>query len=165
MAKAQQEKAILLVREGLFWRAYEQGAFALCKYVHPFKVTSRFYKGLGQWLCYVGFPDTALQKWTSKRTVTKQSDKLLRLQLTEAEQKDVIASFSEWKEQQVGATRANEPQHNTYASAGHSVSQPMRRQLSVEQEVMLRLRTFPLERSSPLDCMNFVAELKSLLQD
>ena len=31
------ENGVLLVREVLFWRAYEYGALALCECVHPFK--------------------------------------------------------------------------------------------------------------------------------
>ena len=63
------ENGVLLVREGLFWWAYEYGALALCECVHPFKVIMRYYKGIDQWLCYVGFPDTSLERWCEGRQV------------------------------------------------------------------------------------------------
>ena len=37
---------IYLYREGLFFRAYEVSAFALCSFVHPFKVIKRQLKVL-----------------------------------------------------------------------------------------------------------------------
>ena len=163
-AKAKQKHAILLVREGLFWRAYEQSAFALCAYVNSFKVTTCYFKGLGQWLCYVGFPDTTLEKWTSEREMTRLSEQLIRLQLTEAEQKQMNDTFSDWKQQQVEMTKANTPLRSSFSSSGRSTSQTMHQMMSKEQQVVMRLQAFPLERSSPIDCMNFLSELKNLLQ-
>ena len=69
MASMDGENGVLLVREGLFWWAYEYGALALCECVHPFKVIMRYYKGIDQWLCYVGFPDTSLERWCEGRQV------------------------------------------------------------------------------------------------
>ena len=72
-SEMQGKNAVLLLHEGLFWRAYEQGALALCEYVHPFKVTTRYYKGIGQWVSYVGFPDSSLRKWTVRIPVDTRS--------------------------------------------------------------------------------------------
>ncbi len=77
MASMDEENGVLLVREGLFWRAYEHGALALCECVHPFKVTTRYYKGIDQWLCYVGFPDTSLERWSEGRQVDKLDDNII----------------------------------------------------------------------------------------
>jgi hypothetical protein len=53
---------ITLVKEGLFWRAYEQNAYLFTKLFWPdLKVNSNFMKSLGKELFYVGFPDTSLQ--------------------------------------------------------------------------------------------------------
>lgn len=38
---------INLYKEGLFWRAYERSAYALCTRVHPFKAMKRQLKVLG----------------------------------------------------------------------------------------------------------------------
>lgn len=37
-----QASEVVLVRKGLFWRAYEQSTLALCKLVHPFKLITSF---------------------------------------------------------------------------------------------------------------------------
>ena len=48
---------IVLYREGLFWKAYERSAFALCSQVRPLKPTRKTLKTLGGGdLISVGFP-------------------------------------------------------------------------------------------------------------
>lgn len=50
-----QVSEVLLVCEGLFWRAYEQSALALCELVHPFKLSTRNVKCVEQWVSNVGY--------------------------------------------------------------------------------------------------------------
>ncbi|MDR3350667.1 MAG: four helix bundle protein [Prevotellaceae bacterium] len=53
---------ITLVKEGLFWRAYEQSAYLFTKLFWPdLKVNGGFVKAAGQEVYYVGFPDASLQ--------------------------------------------------------------------------------------------------------
>jgi hypothetical protein len=53
---------ITLVKEGLFWRAYDQSAYLLTRlFWHGLKVNGSFVKALGRELFYVGFPDVSLQ--------------------------------------------------------------------------------------------------------
>ena len=46
-AEAENTDRIILYREGLFWKAYERSAFAVCMQVRPFKPTKRSLKTLG----------------------------------------------------------------------------------------------------------------------
>jgi hypothetical protein len=53
---------ITLVKEGMFWRAYEQSAYLFSKLFWPdLKVNGGFVKAVGQEVFYVGFPDASLQ--------------------------------------------------------------------------------------------------------
>ena len=48
---------IILYREGLFWKAYERSAFAVCSQVRAFKTTKKALKTLGGGhLVSIGFP-------------------------------------------------------------------------------------------------------------
>lgn len=47
-AEAENTDRIILYREGLFWKAYERSAFAVCMQVRPFKPTKRSLKTLAQ---------------------------------------------------------------------------------------------------------------------
>ena len=50
---------IILYREGLFWKAYERSAFAVCTQIRPFKPTKRSLKTLGGGeLISIGFPSS-----------------------------------------------------------------------------------------------------------
>lgn len=165
-SEMQEKNVILLLHEGVFWRAYEHGALALCEYVHPFKVTTRYYKGIGQWVSYVGFPDASLRKWTEGRTLCGETgNQSLCIALSAAESQHINACFEEWKSQQVTKAKAESPNTVCGECQEHHVNTSIESRVGNVNAVIMRLRTFPLESSTPLGCMNFVAELKALLQN
>ncbi len=162
----QEKKSVLLLHEGKFWRAYEQGALALCEYVHPFKVTTRYYKGIDQWVSYVGFPDTSLQKWLEGRTLTGDvKGQSLCAALTPAECRHIADCFGEWKCQQVARAKVQSPKVVSDDALAAYTGTAVGSRVGKENAVIMRLLTFPLESSTPLSCMNFLAELKVLLQN
>ncbi len=62
-AEANNTDRIALYREGLFWKAYERSAFALCTQVRPFKPTRKVLKTLaGGDIVSVGFPTHAADR-------------------------------------------------------------------------------------------------------
>lgn len=86
---------IILYREGLFWRAYERSAFALCTQVKAFKPTRKVLKTLdGADLISAGFPiggeDNVLR---DLRCIAREADKL-----TFAARRPVVEKeFRAWK--------------------------------------------------------------------
>jgi hypothetical protein len=78
---------IVLVKEGLFWRAYDQSAYLLCKLFWPdLKVNGGFVKTVNRDIYYVGFPEGSLQaKVLDKLPATppcrllQQSDNLITI--------------------------------------------------------------------------------------
>ena len=61
---------ILLFLEDGFYRAYGHSALDAIKNLHDFKVTSRFYKAVGERVAYVGFPLSSLAKFASRNKFT-----------------------------------------------------------------------------------------------
>lgn len=62
-AEANNTDRIALYREGLFWKAYERSAYALCTQVRPFKPTRKVLKTLaGGDIVSVGFPTIAADR-------------------------------------------------------------------------------------------------------
>lgn len=137
--------AFLLFHEGLFWRGYNRSACALCLLVHPFKVSTRFVKKEGKRLSSVGFPEASLVKWLGDRQADRQGENVLRVSLSEGEARRLDDACPDWLARQ-GAGSASPPD-------------------TMDGEVASRIRRFSLERASPLDCMNLVAELKQMLHD
>ena len=62
-AEANNTDRIALYREGLFWKAYERSAYALCTQVRPFKPTRKVLKTLaGGDIVSIGFPAIAADR-------------------------------------------------------------------------------------------------------
>lgn len=94
-AEAANTGRIVLYREGIFWKAYERSAFAVCSQIRPFKPTRRSLKTLGGGeLVSIGFPvrteDTVLAG------LERLSVEPERLELRAASPIDV-AQFEAWK--------------------------------------------------------------------
>ena len=63
-AEAGNNGSIILYREGLFWKAYEKSAYAVCTQIKPLKAIKRRLKSLGGGeIVSVGFPCKHEQKY------------------------------------------------------------------------------------------------------
>ncbi|MDE5962821.1 MAG: hypothetical protein K2G58_02100 [Alistipes sp.] len=94
-AEADNTGRIILYREGLFWKAYERSAFALCSQVRPLKPTRKTLKSLdGGDLISVGFPSASESATIGDLAVLERTDD----RLTVATQRPVIEQeFRAWK--------------------------------------------------------------------
>ena len=52
---------IILLREGIFWRAYEKSAYAFSMQVHPYKPTRKWVIAVKQDVVSLGFPVSAAE--------------------------------------------------------------------------------------------------------
>ena len=165
LLKAWQKGKCLLFREGTFWRTYEMGALTLCEYVHDFKVTTRYFKTIGQWVALIGFPLDSQDKWLAQYKVEKIDDKTIAIALKPEERKNIDDNFSAWKENQIIRAKSQQYKVSTETNAHHVVAEsaPIGNGLTREEMVLMKLRSFSLENASPLQCLNFVAELKQML--
>jgi mannosyltransferase OCH1-like enzyme len=50
---------IILHKEGLFWRAYEQSAYLFSKYVRKYQVVRKHFKNVEKDIVFLGFPHSA----------------------------------------------------------------------------------------------------------
>jgi len=69
---------IHLLKEGLFWRAYNVSAFLFIQHIQTFKLTKKYVKIADAVVIFLGFPDTILDKilvqLISKGSIIKQED-------------------------------------------------------------------------------------------
>lgn len=143
---------VLLLHEGLFWRGYEQSAYMLHR-MFGFKPTKKFIKRVGQEVVSVGFPMQSLSKYfpnvqpTCNEIVCKVAD------MTCSEQ-----DFAAWK----SALPLHESKPATHSDdrQDRGTVQPM--DGNDIQRLIEKIRAFPLERSTPIECMNFVAKIKEI---
>ena len=144
------KNVIRLVECGRFLHAYNRSAWLFCKLVKEFKVIRRYVKALQEDAFSVGFPTENLTK-----TITQ-----FECQKTE-KGFDVIIPEDKIP---------NEEEYETWVetvevlpkSKEHLALIPLTG-AAAEQEVLRLLRAFPLEQKTPIESMQFVAELRKLL--
>jgi copper chaperone CopZ len=56
------ENAIYLLKEGIFWRVYNRSAMRLVNNLKPLKINRKYIKNVEQDIFYCGFPETVLDK-------------------------------------------------------------------------------------------------------
>lgn len=144
--KLEQENtnSIILLREGIFWKAYEKSAYAFYNQIHAYKITHKYVQIVQQEMVSIGFPIAATG------TVIKNINILHR-----DEQKLILAAqpideqaFLHWKQL---VTAPHKPDVETRQTDENTVS------------VVDNIRYFNIESKTPLECMNFIAELKQML--
>lgn len=151
------QRVIHLFQEGSFYRAYEWSAWLMCKFFHDFKVTHRHMKGVEQSVALIGFPVTSLSKWlpqdierhdVSDKHITFTLPEDVFVDLGDEEKAD---AFTEWKSGHPIVEK--QPKRLT----DKSTEQPPVMSLSM---IAQRIMSFPLEAKSPLECYQFLSEIK-----
>ncbi len=157
---------IHLFPEGTFYRAYEWSAWLCCRYLNQFKATRREQKSVvtpDGTVVFIGFPMTSLSKYTPEGaqmtinddksvTITLSSDSVKGLDDAES----LAKAFTDWKSSVPMAAPRKE-----------SLKEEMKNMPDMQphrmSDIMLRIIAFPIEQKTPMECMNFIAEIKQQL--
>jgi hypothetical protein len=142
--------------EGSFWIAYEQSAYWF--FLHKgYKPTKKFVKCLGQEVVSVGFPkktvvlenfikDNKDIKDIKDITVINDTAKIIFL-----EEDISLPEFEAWKNSiELRTDEVLPPSRQTVSPAA-----------AAETSIVERIRSFPLENKTPMECMMFLAELRN----
>lgn len=152
---------IYLFPEGTFYRAYEWSAWLCCRYVNQFKATRRELKGeKGETVVFIGFPITSLGKFMPEDAqITVNENKSVSIVLPigafqdEGDEESLMHNFNDWKESVPLATPRR-------GSVKEDLKYGVDMQPHRMSEVIFRILAFPVEQKTPIECMNFIAELK-----
>jgi hypothetical protein len=139
---------LLLFREGIFLKAYEESAYLFYRFVKKYQVKSIYYKNIGRALLSLGFPSHHLEMLVSEAGLIWLNEPANGVyQLTSNTISFSEEAFSVFK--------------NDYSSA--PPMQPARRKS--ETNIITRLQQFSIETSTPMECLLFLHELKLSLND
>ena len=140
-------------------------AWLCVRYVNQFKATRREQKtDLTEdgTTVFIGFPVTSLSKYLPEEaeTVTNEDKSVtVTLPLSVFDETEDVASltdaFNNWKSS-VPLAQPKKGAASLKADLKNGLDVPPQR-LS---EVMLRVLAFPIEQKTPMECMNFIAEIK-----
>ncbi|MGM9816738.1 MAG: hypothetical protein ACI304_06735 [Lepagella sp.] len=141
---------IRLIKHGEFYRAYNHSAWLFQCCITDYKVVRKFVKQLNKDVYYIGFPDKSLLTNIGKHE-SKSTDFGFDISLSDDELPDE-AGFETWKESVV-AMQASKSDYFALPLSGSEA----------EREVIKRIKEYPLESKSMVECAVFLSELRKLL--
>ncbi len=144
---------ILLIKEGLFWKAYERSAYMFIKHIKTYRLTKKFYKNVKQEVVYLGFPQNSI---SNIKSICKE--KKLELQI---ENNQIIISgfrgfnkdeFVSWKKDiQLFSVSSTQNRTDTIISPS-------------ENKLVEKIKSFNLINKTPIECQQFIVELQTELK-
>ena len=141
---------IRLIKMGKFMRAYDHSAWLFVNCIADYKVLRKYLKRLNREVFYIGFPAENLSSTINKRRAVS-TDRGFDVSLS-PEEIPAEEGYELWR----STVKAEE------ASKADYLSLPLSG-VDAEREVIRRLREFPVESKTMMDCMAFVVELRKLL--
>lgn len=143
---------IRLIKSGEFYRAYNHSAWLFQCCIAEHKVIRKYVKALNCDIYYIGFPEKSLFNNIGERNSIK-TDLGFDIQLSSDEIPDEDG-FETWKKT-VETSHSSKGDYNSLPLTG----------AEAEREVLKRIREFPLESKSLVDCAVFLSELRKLLAE
>ena len=159
---------IILLREGIFWRAYEKSTYAFSMQVHPYKPTRKWVIAVKQDVVSLGFPVSAAENVLNGCKVLMRQEARLVLAASPIDPD----GFEVWKQTVprslppavvVPESAATSPVMEPAAS---SVVSPAVSAVGQCCDGLADcIRRFNIESKTPVDCMLFLMELKRKLAE
>lgn len=137
---------IILLREGIFWKAYEKSAYAFHHQIQPYKLSKKHVPSVNGELVSLGFPTGVTDNLLSGRKVLLSEDYKM---IIESESID-LAAFEAWKEQI--------PLMAPVVKETVTVPQP-----TDVVKIIQNIKLFNLESKTPVECMLFLMDIKKQL--
>jgi len=132
---------INLIKEGLFWRAYEFSAFAFNTKIKVFKLTKRMYKNAGMEIVCLGFPESSLKDIMGICNVKGYTFNSNNELIVEIHNFGKIKGFIEWKKQ----IPLKEVEHEKVSY----------------DDILKRIRQFPLISKTPFEAQKFLLDIQN----
>lgn len=145
---------IYFYREGVFYKAYEHSAYLFITNIKAFQTKKRFVKSISQEIVSIGFPTNSLKSYFSVDKIKEEGN------MAEVELDKVIdiTAFTQWKSEL--PIYQEEPGKQMKPVRQHTQPQEV---MSSNEELIMKIRMFPIEGKTPLECMLFLSEIKSKL--
>ena len=143
---------IRLIQSGDFFRAYNHSAWLFHCCIADHKVIRKFIKSLKQDIYYIGFPHKSLLGNIGEHE-SKKTELGFDIILKEEELPDE-EGYQTW----LNSIEVNESSNDDFHLLPLSGA-------DCEREVIKRLREFPLESKTMVECAVFLAELRKMLNN
>lgn len=162
-AESMDTPVILLYREGLFWKAYEQSAMRFVKEIRNYKLQKKYVKALTGDVVSLGFPDSRLKDLLVGKEFVQMDEARISVCANECFTRE---AFDCWKSEIVSPD--SQPQVANPAEANKKIESPHKSfpvaSSATEKQVIAQLMAFSVETASPLQCMMLISELQTRLK-
>ncbi len=136
--------------EGVFLVAYEQSAYLFYRFVHQYKVIRKTVKAVATDVVSIAFPRTIANSLFDGR-YCEENDGAVVVALCDDESY-TDAEYAEWR---AGVPMTAPTSHAKKSQSGKGVDDNI--------DIIERIREFPLDNRTPIECMVFLSELKRSL--
>lgn len=153
-----------LFKEGSFWRAYEWSAWLFVHYITEYQLTHRRLKQSEDTYILLGFPETSLNRIAASGHTQEFVDEHHIKMIVSDDSEKPECSAENWQSLlntlkdsialKESAPAKEQKKNNQF------FDNPLRR-VSSMSEIGRKILAYPLESRSPLDAMQFIAELKN----
>lgn len=134
---------IYLYKEGIFYRAYERSAYLWMKHICNYEIKKRYVKTINRTIVYLGFPMSVLGDKIGTHVYEVESDYVV-VELG-GTAKFCNATYIDW--------------HKQYEIADEKTNSATLK-FSNERTLIDEIKKYPIETSSPIECMMFLLQLK-----
>lgn len=142
-----------LYKEGIFWKAYQQSAYRVILRQPGFKLKKRYIKVASSEVISVGFPEESLERIFRKEDIKPVNEKCISVS---GEAIDTEA-YTKW----FNAVPLSELPVDT-AQPRPAVA-PVSAPGGSKEAVLRRIKEFPIEQSTPIECMLFLTQIRKEL--
>ena len=134
--------SIILMKEGLFWRAHELSAYYFVRNIQKYSPQKKYYKNINSELAYIGFPDTKLNDMLVK--AKKQDFEIIKKGSKNIEIKGFKddGQFVSWKESLSITTNKNKVIEKSY-------------------KIIEEIKQFPIINKTPIESQQFLIEIQN----
>lgn len=138
---------IYLYREGLFYKAYERSAYLWTQKVCHYEVKVRHVKAVDVEVMSIGFPASVLERKLNGCCYDKDGENVI-VEVGGGIVFDEVA-YRQWR---------------SGCKAASVTGGVVEKSVCIRDEIVGRIMNFPIESSSPIECMVFLSELKRQCQ-
>ena len=155
---------LILYKEGIFFKAYEQSAYVFYTRIAPFQLKVKTLKDVEQPYITLGFPQSQQEKYLSGLKIIEENPEYLIAELPEPINKDAFVS---WKLGVLASTATQEPSSDAGEGAERPDAQP-ERELTEGNAALAALLNKVLDLNlaamTPMAAFNFLYQFQTDLK-
>lgn len=145
-----------LIKDGIFWRAYEKSAMLFVSHIRKYSTTKRYFKIVKGYVVYLGFPDSSkpevLEIAVEKGFSINKNENQISIGGI-----DEMDGFEKWKDEIPVYASEKKPQNLNEPVVGYSTK------VENNTDLQNRIMRFPIAERTPMDCQKFIIELQNIV--